>query len=123
MRRFGARWPLGPTPGRVIGAPLVLRHGRPGLTVPRLVVHRLVSGRRRPAVLIRAPGVPAGQPWRPLRPLGILRCTRRLRQAGVLQAPGIPPTPWILDVPGVLPRPGIGGTAGILQSEGVLGLA
>ena len=56
---FGAGRPLGPCPGRVLGA---TRVQRPGLAVPGLVVHRLVSGRQRREVLIRAPGVRTGQP-------------------------------------------------------------
>ena len=56
---FGAG-PRGPVPGRILGA---ARVQRPRLAVPGLVVHRLVSGRRRREVLIRAPAVPAGQPW------------------------------------------------------------
>ena len=43
---------------------------RAGIVVPGLVVHRLVPGRQRPEVLIRAPRVHARKAVRPLRPLG-----------------------------------------------------
>src|SRR4029077_12751776 len=56
---FGAGKPLGPVPGRVLGA---TRVQRPGAPQPGLVVHRLVSGWQRREALIRAPAVRTGQP-------------------------------------------------------------
>jgi hypothetical protein len=59
---FGAGKPLGLMPGRVLGATRVRRPGRPGLAVPGLAAQRLVSGRLRREVLIRAPAVRTERP-------------------------------------------------------------
>ena len=75
-------------------AVLVLRAELAGI-VARLHGLAGVLGRERPEVLIRAPGVAAGLPRRPLRPAvppgGVLGYARRLGHAIVRQAQGIAP--------------------------------